>query len=387
MNVILALLLLTGAQEGSLPDIGYENAFPNLKFERCVGIAHAGDGTDRLYIMEQWGKIFWVENRRDAKEKHLLLDISKITRRRGNEEGLLGIAFHPKFRTNGIVVLQYTIPKNPKRQDRRNILSRFRFNKERTRILPESEEVIWRIPQPYENHNGGVIQFGPDGYLYLGLGDGGLANDPLGNGQNMESILAKFLRIDVDRKGKYRNYGIPKDNPFVKADFPARPEIWSYGWRNPWGFHFDRKTGELWSGDVGQNKWEEICIVRKGGNFGWNLREAFHPFTDGKPSIEGKPLTPWIDPIVEHDHTEAKSITGGVVYRGKRLKQLDGVYLYGDFVTGIMWGLRWNGKKVTAHKRLFEHPGKQIAIFGEDRDGDVYWSSFDGKIYRFTVKP
>jgi quinoprotein glucose dehydrogenase len=258
------------------------------------------------------------------------------------------------------------------------VLSRFKMDEARKKILPESEEVILTVWQPYENHNGGNLNFGPDGYLYIGLGDGGKANDPHGAGQNPTTWLGKFLRIDVDNKDEGIAYAIPKDNPFFGKD-PWRPEIWSLGWRNPWGFHFDRKTGELWSGDVGQDKWEEICVVKKGGNYGWNVKEAFHDF---RP-VAG--AGPFVDPVVEIDHAEAKSITGGTVYRGKRHPELDGLYFYGDFVFGHMWALRWDGKKAVEARKLFTHPGKQIAIFGCDRDGEVYWSSFDGKIYR--LKP
>lgn len=387
MTVLFAVLALAGQE---IPDVGYENAFPGLTFTRVLAIETPPDGTNRLFIIEQEGKVLWFENSPEAKEKHLALDISDVVRNRGNEEGLFGFAFHPKFRENGIVFLHYTRPRQTKAEkkkqvipDRRNVLSRFRMNADRTKILRESEEVILEVLQPYENHNGGNIRFGPkDGYLYIALGDGGKRADQLGSGQDYWSLLGKFLRIDVDRTEGIRKYAVPPDNPFVGRE-ATRGEIWSLGWRNPWGFHFDRKTGQMWSGDVGQDKWEEICIVVKGGNYGWNEREAFHEFKEGRRmNAQG----PFIDPIVEHDHVAAKSITGGTVYRGKKMPELDGVYFYGDFVTGNMWGLRWDGKKVTAHELLFTHPGKQIAIFGEDRDGEVLWSSFDGKIYRFLLK-
>lgn len=366
------IILIATAQGDAIPDIGFEDAFPKLRFEKCVCIAHPPDGTDRLFVLEQAGRVRIFENRREAAEASTALDITVRTLTKGWEEGLLGLAFHPKFKQNGLLFLQYSIPKaDPSK--RRNVIARFTMNPERTVILPESEKLVLEIPQPYENHNGGVLQFGPDGFLYIGLGDGGSAKDPHGNGQKLTTMLGKFLRLDVDVEGK--PYGIPPDNPFVgRTD--VLPEIWSYGWRNPWGYHFDRKTGELWSGDVGQDLWEEINIVRKGGNYGWNIRESKHPFA-------GKGDGPFEEPIVEHDHGEAKSITGGIVYRGKRLPALAGIYLYGDFATGNMWGLRWDGKAVTAQKKLFNLKTMQIAAFGEDRDGDVLFSSFDGLIYRF----
>ena len=225
-----------------------------------------------------------------------------------------------------------------------------------------------------------MLQFGPDGYLYVGLGDGGGANDPEGNGQNPGTMLGKFLRLDVDKPDPGKGYGIPSDNPFVRKE-GYLPEIWALGLRNPWGYHFDRKTGELWSADVGQDKYEEIDIIKKGGNYGWNAREGLHPFPGGSNSAG-----PFEDPVVEHPHGIANSVTGGCVYRGKRLKALDGLYLYGDFVTGNMWAIRWDGKAATENKLLFEFRLKQIATFGEDRDGDVYWSTFtDGRLYRFRL--
>jgi len=388
----IAGVLLAVSQDSAIPEIGYERAFEKIKIERCVVIAHPPDDTNRLFVVEQPGRVKWFENKADAAEMTLALDLTAKVLSTGNEEGLLGLAFHPKFKTNHQVFLQYSTPKlGPKLGDRRkrypdtrNVVSRFEMDPEHKKILPESEKVILEIPQPFENHNGGCLQFGPDGYLYIGLGDGGKANDPLELGQDLKSWLGKFLRIDVDTPDKGKSYGVPKDNPFVGRE-DALPEIWSYGWRNPWGYHFDRKTGDLWSGDVGQDKWEEINVVKKGGNYGWNIREGFHEFKGGAPG-------PFEDPIVELAHAQPKmtnganSITGGVLYRGKRLKELDGLYLYGDYVTGNMYALKWDGKKAVENKLIFAFPMKQIAIFGEDQDGDVYWSTFtDGGLYRFKV--
>jgi glucose/arabinose dehydrogenase len=385
IDLLCALLL---AQDPSIPEIGFEVAFDKLKFERCVAIASPPDGTDRIFVVEQPGRVKWFESRPDAAEAVLALDLSAKVLSSGNEEGMLGIAFHPNFKANHQVFLQYSFPKlGPQRRrdpNTRNIVARFEMDAKHENILPESEKIILEVKQPYENHNGGVLQFGPDGYLYIGLGDGGSQNDPHGNGQNMKTMLGKFLRIDVDRTQGEKAYGIPKDNPFVGKD-DMLPEIWSWGWRNPWGYHFDRKTGELWSSDVGQDKWEEINIVRKGGNYGWSVREGMHEF---KPAPGG----PFEEPVIEHGHAKpnttdgANSITGGCVYRGKRLKELDGLYLYGDYVTGNMFALRWDGKKVVESRRLFEFRLKQITTFGEDRDGDVYWSTFtDGRLYRFKL--
>ncbi len=388
--MLIALLLLL--QNGPIPDVDAVDAFPGMKFDRVVGIAAPPDGSRRLFVIEQHsGLVKVLPDGAGSKEARVALDLGPKIRTRGNEEGLLGIAFHPKYKENRRIFLQYSTsdkPKDPKdASGRRNVLAEFKADASGEKL--GEERPILEIPQPYENHNGGVIQFGPDGFLYLGLGDGGMGNDPHGNGQKTDTLLAKFLRIDVDQNPRANQpYGIPRDNPFVgKAGY--RPEIWSLGWRNPWGFHFDRKTGELWSGDVGQEKWEEVNIVRKGGNYGWNVRESFHEFKADKPPAQGKApegAGPFTDPLVEHDHGVAKSITGGCVYRGKKQPALDGVYLYGDFVTGNLWGLRWDGKQASAPKLLLTLPGKQIAIFGEDADGEVYFSSFDGKIYHLKAR-
>jgi glucose/arabinose dehydrogenase len=384
-RLIAAALALAGSAQGGpeIPELSVEVAFPGIRFERPVVIAHPPDGTDRIFVVEQPGRVRWFENRPDVKETTLALDISAKVLSRGNEEGLLGIAFHPKFKANRTVFLQYSWPHFglKLKEQRRNILSRFTMNKDHTKILPESERPILEVPQPFENHNGGNLQFGPDGYLYIGLGDGGAANDPHGNGQKMSTFLGKFLRIDVDRQAGGKPYAVPPDNPFVGKP-GVLPEIWSAGWRNPWGYHFDRKTGELWSGDVGQDKWEEINIVKKGANYGWNVREAAHPFKED-PAHKG----PFEEPVAEHDHGVAKSITGGVVYRGKKNPALDGLYLYGDFVTGNLWALRWDGTKVADSRHLLEFKSKQISCFGEDRDGEVYFATFtDGRLYRFVPK-
>jgi quinoprotein glucose dehydrogenase len=369
---ILLLLLLT--QE--IPDLGFEPAF-EARFERPVAFAHPRDGSDRLFVVEQPGRVRIIRNRSGEKESTLALDLGAKVLSRGNEEGLLGIAFHPRFAENRKVYLQYSWPKSDPKQ-RRNILSVFTMDEAREVILPESEEKLLELAQPFENHNGGNLQFGPDGFLYLGLGDGGAANDPHGNGQKPGTWLGKFLRIDVDRRDEGKAYAVPRDNPFADGRGGFLPEIWSLGWRNPWGFHFDRKTGELWSGDVGQDKWEEVNIVRKGGNYGWRVRESFHEFR-----IEPG-AGPFVDPLLEHRHGEANSITGGCVYRGKKMPELDGVYLYGDFVTGNVWGYRRGADP----KKLFEFRDKQIAAFGEDRDGEVYFSTFTGgRILRFVRKP
>jgi glucose/arabinose dehydrogenase len=313
-------------------------------------------------------------NDQKAKQTQLFLDISAKVRYSDNEneEGLLGLAFHPKYKQNGEFFVFYT-DKNAKLT---NVVSRFKVSKDDpNKADPASEEVLLRFTKPFWNHDGGTIAFGPDGYLYITHGDGGAANDPFGHGQNLKSLLGKVLRIDVDSKGELegvsprRNYGIPKDNPFVGRN-DALPEIWAYGLRNLWRMAFDRKTGKLWAGEVGQNLYEEINIIQKGGNYGWNLREALHPF--GAKGVG--PRNDLIDPIWEYHHDIGKSITGGSVYRGALLPELEGYYLYGDYVSGRIWALRYDeAKKRVVANRIIKDRSVPIMSFGEDEKGEVYF--------------
>ena len=240
-----------------------------------------------------------------------------------------------------------------------------------------SEEKLLSVKHPYWNHKGGTICFGPDGLLYIAIGDGGAGNDPHGNGQNLQTLLGKVLRIDVDRKDPGLNYGIPQDNPFIdkvaKNQPIAHPEIFAYGVRNIWRMSFDRKTGILWAADVGQNLWEEIDIIVKGGNYGWNLREAKHEFAPNSTNSSSG----LIEPIWEYDHDTGKSITGGVVYRGKKFPELTGLYLYADYVSGRFWALKYDEAKkavVANHKIPSPPPVLPVMSFGEDEDGEVYFT-------------
>jgi glucose/arabinose dehydrogenase len=335
---------------------------------RPVFLTHAGDGSQRNFVTIQEGTIHVFPNDPKARQTKIFLDIRKkvFYSKDENEQGLLGLAFHPLYKKNGQFFVFYSLRK-PRLT---SVVSRFRVSKKDSdKADPDSEEELFRINRPFWNHDGGTICFGPDGFLYVALGDGGSANDPYKNGQNLKTLLGKILRIDVDRRDKSRKYGIPRDNPFA-GQKKAAPEIWAYGLRNPWRMAFDRKTGRLWAADVGQNLYEEIDIISKGGNYGWSIREGLHPF-----SVNGVgPRKDLIEPIWEYHHSIGSSITGGLVYRGKRLPELRGHYLHGDYITGRIWALRYDeAKKRVVANRPLQRTKELIFSFGEDEQGEVYF--------------
>jgi glucose/arabinose dehydrogenase len=330
------------------------------------------DGTNRVFIVEQAGTIRIVRDGRVLAQP--FLDISDRVLS-GGECGLLSIAFHPKFQQNGRFFLNYTT-RDQQRQIF-TIISEFVCDPKSDVADAGKERVLLRIRQPWGNHNGGQNAFGPDGHLYIGMGDGGAANDPLGSGQDMKSLLGKILRIAVDNVPQGAPYGIPRDNPFV-GNPNYRPEIWATGQRNPWRFSFDRKTGLCYSGDVGQNAWEEINIIEKGKNYGWNIMEGFHAFGPPRPQ-QGLTL-----PIKEYDRIAGKSVTGGYVYRGKKFPALDGWYIYGDYETRRIWGLKYVDGKVVGDALLLQ-TNMPISSFGEDADGEIYVCDHPrGKVYRIV---
>jgi len=390
LTTSLALLLASLQMQSAAAEIDtspipltVERAFKELGTEilRPIELTHAGDGTNRVFIASQLGKIYVMPNDQNVTEAKVFLDLTDrvVYKKHENEEGLLGMAFHPNYETNGQLIVYYTT----KSARHTSVVSRFRVSDDPNQATRDSEEEILRIKQPFWNHNGGTVIFGPDGYLYVALGDGGKANDPQNNGQNLQSLLGSILRIDVDRKDENRNYGIPADNPFVGYEDRALPEIWAYGLRNVWRMAFDRDTNLLWAGDVGQNIWEEINIIHRGGNYGWNLREARHNFSPNATGLRAD----LIEPIFEYHHDIGKSITGGFVYRGSSIPALQGKYLYADYVSGKVWALSYDdqqGQVVGNH--LLAEGQMPIMSFGEDEEREAYFLTDSHTIHRFREK-
>ena len=374
MKCLLFVLVLSSLQA----EYNIENAFPNLSFEDPVGIYKADDGSNRLFVIEQRGRIKVFDNNPSVTNYDMFLDITDIVNQDGGytEEGLLGLAFHPNFSENGYFYVNYT-DYGP----RRNVVARYSVSSTNPNQANYSSSfVIIEVNQPYSNHNGGQLGFGPDdGYLYISFGDGGSGGDPLGHGQNLSTLLGTIIRIDVDNTSADLNYSIPPDNPFF-LPLNARDEIYAYGLRNTWKFSWDEVTGLLWGADVGQNSYEEINIIEPGLNYGWNTMEATHCFSpQTNCNQEGLTLPVWEYELYVNG---VCSVTGGYVYRGSDLFNLEGKYIYGDWCTGDIWSLDLiNGEYEDQHLLT---TGLNITSFGIDQNNELLICDHDGNIYRLN---
>jgi len=365
---LLLVLLSVTTQPLLAAELALQPMFGGKTFDQPVVMLQSPLHDDSWYVVERGGKIFRL--RSDGSDRKLVLDISDRVESGPMEAGLLGMAFHPRFADNGELFLSYTEAGSPLT----SVIARYHSDDGKS-IDQHSRQVVLEQKQPYRNHNGGNIAFGPDGYLYIGLGDGGAGGDPQGHAQNRTTLLGSILRLDVDSKAPY---AIPSDNPFAGGG--GRGEIYAWGLRNPWRWSFDRKTGELWVGDVGQNRWEEVDRVRAGDNLGWNHWEGNHCFRRSNCSDKGMVM-----PVAEYSHKLGCSVTGGYVYRGKAMPSFRGDYFYGDYCSGRVWTLDADEPKAKPRMSLLS--GMRIASFAEDRAGELYLLDLAvGRIFRFTEK-
>jgi glucose/arabinose dehydrogenase len=382
----ICVALLIGLGDSSVPNYSIRvmdhatayklvDAFPQLTFEIPVELTGPDDGTDRIFVVEQEGLIKVFQNIPGVQKSTVFLDIKKQVHY-GGEAGFLGLAFHPDYKTNGYFYLNYTAG-----DPLETIISRFKVSASNPNIAdPKSETIILKFHQPWDNHNGGKIAFGNDGFLYIGAGDGGSWGDPGNRAQNKKELLGKILRIDVNKSSQTLKYGIPSDNPFHGNKEGFREEVYAYGMRNPWRFGFDRVTGQLWAGDVGQNEFEEIDLIEKGGNYGWRIMEAdkcYRTETCDKTNLKS--------PIFHYKQAPetGRSITGGYVCRDRSLAELNGKYVYGDFVTGNIWALTHANNKAVKNELIATISGG-LPSFGEDSKQNLYVLSYNpGKIYKF----
>jgi glucose/arabinose dehydrogenase len=398
-----------------LPAVQLRQIMPALALDRPVWMCQAPGDPDRFFIVEEPGRILLVPKGGDGSQTKEFLNMMDrgvfVDFGPNTAVGLLSLAFHPGFKTNGLSYVCYS-QQNSNQTGLfhwRTVISEFKVSSaDPDRADPASERVLLEAPEPFNSNQGGQLSFGPDGFLYAALGDGGSNDDPFNNGQNPASLLAKMLRIDINtrstvgsgKKQKELPYGIPADNPWVgepdMGSLGARKEVYAWGLRNVWRYSWDQKTGDLWGGDVGEGLWEEVDLIVKGGNYGWCVREGAHHFKPGPSGAK------YIDPVIEYPHKPmllAQSkfphhdiglcVIGGYVYRGKKYPSLDGVYVYGDFVLGTIFGLRYEKGKVRDYGTLLSQP-KNITSFAQDADGELYVLSFserhDGRIYALETK-
>ncbi len=374
-KLILSFLISLMIASSVSAQFSLENAFPSLSFNDPLDLQNSGDGTNRIFVVERAGRIKVFPNSSAVTSLKTYLDITDRVSG-GGEMGLLGLAFHPDYENNGYFYVNYTVS-NP----RKTRISRFKVSATNPDSADKNSEVILlTFNQPFSNHNGGWIGFGPDdGYLYIGTGDGGSGGDPQNNGQSIVTFLGKILRIDIDNQDPGLEYAIPADNPFADSTGSVVKEIYAWGMRNPWRNSFDPVTGWLWSADVGQNAWEEIDIIESGKNYGWRCYEGNHPF-----NLSGCNYPEYIFPIWEYSHSLGCSVTGGYVYRGPTVPELTGKYIYADYCTRTVWSLEYDGISPPDNQTLLTAPGSVVS-FGIDENNELYVVTFSpDRIYRFT---
>jgi glucose/arabinose dehydrogenase len=358
------------------------DAFPSLPaFSSPIECVTSGDGTGRLFVAEQRGRIWVFNATASSPQRRLFLDLTSVVSQSGNETGLLGLAFHPQYASNGQFFVDYTSSSSG---SLKSYIARYTVSAtDPDSAVKSSGAVLLTVDQPFDNHNGGKIAFGPDGYLYIALGDGGDGNDPGNNGQTLTTALGKILRIDVNTVSPPLAYGIPPSNPFATNALGYRKEIYAYGLRNPWRFSFDAVDGTLWAGDVGQGTREEVDTIIAGGNYGWRLTEGFICTPGVNPTCKDTAGT--IKPLWDYPHASGDiSITGGYVYRGSAIPSLRGKYIYGDYGSGRIWALTLNGSQPATNALLLDSP-LLISAFAQDREREVYVVSIGtGRLMKLT---
>ncbi len=361
----------------ALPDTSQFELTPVVSgFSKPLYLTHAGDGSGRLFVVEQTGRIWIIQD--DVLVNTPFIDlsntVSQAVKSGYSERGLLGLAFHPNYEEKGLFYVNYNSPEGT------TFVAQYAISEDDPNIAdPTSGEILFTLSQPYPNHNGGHMDFGLDGYLYISVGDGGSRDDPLGAGQNPGTLYGTLLRIDVNSDDPNQPYLIPEDNP-VSRDLMFAPEVWAWGLRNVWRFSFDRATGDLYHADVGQNQWEEVNFQpadsQGGENYGWVAYEGTHRYRGGEPASDV------VMPIAEYDHSLGCSITGGYVYRGEAIPELEAAYLYSDYCSGRIWAAyrnvegNWNSGQIMG-------TSTSISSFGEDEDGELYVVAYNGTIWKF----
>ena len=374
-TIFTIFLFLIFTRVSSSQPFQFINAFPNASFASPLFVTHSNDGTNRIFVAEKNGTVKVLQNDSTTSNVSMFLNITNkiIT---GSERGLLGLAFHPDYANNGYFYVNYT-----RAGDGNNMVSRFsRSANDPNKADSLSEQILTSVADPFSNHNGGILFFGLDGFLYVGMGDGGSANDPGNRAQNVNELLGKVLRLDVNTTSGGNNYGIPPTNPFAGGG--GRPEIFALGMRNPWRMSQDPVTGIIYCGDVGQDAWEEIDIIEVGKNYGWRCYEGNHPTANiGSCTL---PMSAYTFPIKEYANSGSDiSVTGGYVYRGLRRPELTGRYIYSDYGSRKTWKLKYEGGVVTEDELLLTAPSN-VYSYGTDQQNELYLCGADNIIYRFN---